>query len=355
VIKVFAGNSWKEIDAINTVVQQSFKDIDSVWTIVGNSWKNIDIVIADPLLFYDHNNTKNLYLSTDSGDSGFYEASNVSSISNISNNHLTYIDKAFIITQWKQYSYSLDNGLSWTTREYLPTNITGGTAYGLMALPQVNAYIIPGYLGYWVSNSTDVATTSWTNRSWGSTVSVGPNNYFSSGITAFNKFFINTDPSQINRISSTEDGITWSYRSKQDAWLINLVYDQVQGRLYNFPYNGGTIYEYTDDGINWSSRSNYPAAGVKPASIVAGKGILLVADRSSGIWITTDGGSSWLSYARPYLNTDLHVMFNGKKFIMYTGSQYSGTKVILNSDDGITWTLVASSATNLYVFERRSF
>ncbi|MFH0992668.1 MAG: LamG-like jellyroll fold domain-containing protein, partial [bacterium] len=150
---------------------------------------------------------------------------------------------------------------------------------------------------------------------------------------------------------STDNGANWTQVGTGltgeaiRTLAINWNGDLFAGATEGTPSFRGIIFRSTDNGVTWTQLSTFFPAQVRslvinwPNSIFAGTA-------GSGVYLSTNSGSSWNQVNTGLLNTDIRALAIDSSWCVYSGS---GGGVFRSIDNGATWIQTNNGLTNLNV------
>lgn len=261
---------------------------------------------------------------------------------------------------YPKYTYSTDNGLTWSTGVALSSTTADQNAFPI-SIRKLGSTVVVLMQSANSSNQHSVFTSTdsgatWTGYSLPNTTAGGIV-YF--GFDIGNSLFCATGfSSSTNRCATSPDGITWTSRTIPNA---TSAYTQMGGVIWvnsRFVISGanGTFYpcvSSSTDGTTWTSSVvvasalGYPSIGL----IAYGAGLYILpcggGSGSARLVKTSPDLTTWTdrtvsgTYTNGIISRD--VMFNGSIFYI-SGYTNPGTVYLYaTSTDGISWTLVSSN------------
>jgi photosystem II stability/assembly factor-like uncharacterized protein len=140
---------------------------------------------------------------------------------------------------------------------------------------------------------------------------------------------------------STDNGITWIVSNTgMNASTINALTVAPGGRIYSGMQGGygGIVYSSSDGGDTWEGLRPIPAPGPIWCLCALPNGYVLAGTERTGIYRTTDHGTSWAQ-----ANNGLQNLFVRSFLVKPNGDVLAGTEkgVYLSTDMGVTWKITA--------------
>jgi len=214
------------------------------------------------------------------------------------------------------YSYSTDNGATWTTGNFGGTQNSIGTKFGA---------------GVWSSHGSMGVRYSSDGTSW----SAGSGSSGGYGMWFGGTIFIANNSGNTTTAASSTDGITWTARTfavTQEGHGGTLAYGNGTFVASNGNHSSNT-FNYSTNGTSWSSATvtstgTFYSCGFGNGAFVAAR------ISSSNVATSSTDGITWT--ARTLANTGDHLCVAGSdtKIVVFN---YASTNASQSTDSGATW------------------
>ena len=250
-----------------------------------------------------------------------------------------YIDSAGALALDSAGALALDSAAALTLKDQYLTSAIPLSESGETGL-DTTATSIVGAINELLSSVTGASYTL-TYDDWTAIASPVQNSWYA--VTYGDGVFVAVGYSGTNRaMRSVDGGLTWEDRSvpEGNTWL-SVAYGN--GTFVAVATDGtNRVMRSTDNGYSWSSAS--AAAADSWSDVTYGNGTFVAVSYDGTVMYSTNNGSSWSSATTvPEANSWEQVAYGNGVFVAVSSDGTNRT--MYSTDDGDTWTAVASSAT----------
>lgn len=231
------------------------------------------------------------------------------------------------------YKHSTADGVTWTetvcTNNLIPTNNFSDISYGL------GKYVA----SYYAVDLMPMYTTNG-GLSWFDCTSTDANAYLTIDSVAFNgSFFLAFGQATSGYIHKSTDGIAFPLIQT----ITGTTYRYIMWDGVKFIISGVRYISTSTDGVTWTTRVDVSGASTLSGKLIGTSSLLAIDTSASiftGIYYSTDGGTSWSSTA--HLNTFYKraFWFDGLRFNAICVDLTLTHVYVYSTADFITWTFV---------------